>query len=446
MPYSSRWTIPISQITLPTYLFGSPHAPLPDNPCFIDSERPEYALSKKDYRLWSQRFAAGLIASGLKRGDVVLLYSGNTIFFPVAILGIIMAGGIFTGANPGYNAREVSYQLSNSGAKYMLCSNASLSAGIEAAQEVGLKQQNVFVFDDGYDTYNGKGKDEMGCRHWSALLSTIADGSKFEWAESRKMLHDTIALNYSSGTTGLPKGVEVTHLNYVSNTTQHMHLMTLADNFEQDRSSMRWLCIVPMYHAMGQTIFSVGGPYYDIPVYIMRRFAFEPMLEAVQKYRITDLTLVPPVVVAMAKSPITKNYDLSSVKKAGSGAAPLGKEVVAEFETLWPQGVINVRQGYGMTETTCSVLGWDPTKPNDASSCGEPNANVEIKLVNPETLEEVTAGDRGELWARGANIMKGYWKNEKETRETITPDGWLRTGDIAIVDKGLFYIVDRMKV
>ena len=351
MPYRSRWNIDIPQVTLPTFLFQSPTAPLSEAPSLIDAERPDtYFLSSATYRLWSQRFAVGLIVAGLKPGEPVLLYSGNTLFNPVVFLGAIMARGIFSGANPGYTAREVAYQLSNTGARFLLCADNSLDTGLAAAKEAGLPKDRVFVFDDGYATFDGKGAGRNGCQHWSALLASPEAGRAFHWKESKSMVDDTVALNYSSGTTGLPKGVMITHKNHVSNSVQHMHLIMLRRNYAAERPHMRWLCILPMYHALAQTVYAVCGPSKGIPVYIMHKFDFVTMLRYVQDLRISDLQLVPPIVIAMAKSELTKRYDLSSVFSTGAGGAPMGPEIARDFERLWPDGAVNLKQAFGMTE------------------------------------------------------------------------------------------------
>lgn len=352
MPYKSRWQINVPNTHLASLLLTSPTAPLSQTKrCYLEAARPDtHYFTPHDFRLWSQRFAAGLRKAGLKPGDRVLLFSGNDLFFPVVFMGLIMAGGIFTGANPTYVARELAFQLEDSGAKFLICAAASLDTGIEAAQMAGMAREQVFVFDNAI--YDGKGQGQKGCPYWGELVASAEEGRGFTWQElnTPALADTTLALNYSSGTTGRPKGVEITHKNYVSNMLQYTHMGTLYPDYEERRARARWLCFLPMYHAMAQNIFIAAALYRQTPVYIMPKFDFIQMLEYTQKFRITDFILVPPVVVALAKHPAVKNYDLSSVESVGSGAAPLGREVCVEVEKLWPEGKINIKQGWGMTE------------------------------------------------------------------------------------------------
>lgn len=201
-----------------------------------------------------------------------------------------------------------------------------------------------------------------------------------------------------------------------------------------------------MYHAYGQTFFSVIAPHRGVPIYILPKYDFVRMLECVQKYKVTSFNLVPHIAVALAKSPIVKNYNLSSISTIGCGAAPLSAAVSRSLEKLWPEGQINVKQGWGMTETTCSALGWDPNAHSDSFGVGGLNANCEALIMSDDNKTEVAPEAAGELWVRGPNIMKGYWRNEKATRETLTEDGWLKTGDICYRDKeGVYFIIDRRK-
>ncbi|KAF2838238.1 4-coumarate-CoA ligase 2 [Patellaria atrata CBS 101060] len=448
MPIKAHLQVPIPQVPLPTYLFTSPSAPLSDKPTFIDVDRPEtHYLTKRTYRQWSKRIAAGLQATGLKPGDRVLLFSGNTLFFPCVIMGVIMAGGIFTGANPSYVARELAYQLQDSGARFLIAAEGSFDTAIEAARIAGLKDEQIFTFDDGQATFDGTGKDRGSIRHWSKLVASPELGDRLVWEElgTEEEANRTIALNYSSGTTGMAKGVEITHRNYIANIEQVFFMMKGDPEYQSKTTRARWLCFLPLYHAYAQTVFTVLAPIREVQVYLMQKFDFLQMLQIVEKFRITDLWLVPPIVVAMVKHPATKKFDLSSVERAASGAAPLGKEICMGFEKLW-DGRVNIKQGWGMTELTCAATGWKSNAISTSASVGQVNPNCEIKIVRDERgLEEVKHGERGELWVRGPVVMKGYWNKPAATKETLV-DGWLRTGDIGFVDKdGFFYIVDRMK-
>lgn len=457
MVLKSRWHFDIPQVSLPTYLFDSPDAELPKTPALMSAKDPEkYWLSIDTYRLYGQRLASGLLRAGLKPGERVLLFSGNTLFFPTAMIGIIMAGGVYTGANPTYVARELAYQLKDSGAKFLLCAEGSLDTGIAAAKEVGMSADRVFVFDDGVATFEGrkveKDAPSLGgkVRHWTELLDSEEKGRAYRWPDLRtpEELDQVIALNYSSGTTGLAKGVMITHKNYVANASQQMFMAQTASDYEERRTRSRHLCFLPMYHAMSQALFCVNAMKQRLPVYVMPKFDFVEMLQYIQKYRITDLVLVPPVIVAMAKHPAVKQFDLSSVEKVGSGAAPLGREIAEEFEKLWPDGRVNVKQGWGMTELTCACTTSNPDRDTRDGSVGELLPNCEVKIVlDDEGKVEAPQGERGEIWVRAPSVMKGYWGKPEATKETLTPDGWLKTGDVAFVDKeNQIHIVDRKKV
>ncbi|OOO12150.1 AMP-dependent synthetase and ligase [Aspergillus oryzae] len=373
MPYKSRWRVDVHDTHLASILLISPTAPLSKTDrCSLDAERLDTHYSTThDLRLWSQRFAAGLRKSGLRPGDRVLMFPGDDLFFPVVFMGIIMAGGIFTGANPMSVPRELAYQLEDSGATYIICARASLDTAIEAARLVDLSR-------------------DKACCYWSELVASPEEGEGFAWDElsTPELADQTLALNYSSATLAL-----------------------------------------------------------NTPIYIMPKFNFIQMLGYTQKYRITDYVVVPPIVVALAKHPAVKKFDLSSVEDIGCGAAPLGKKVSEQLQALWPPGKVNIRQGYGMTETTCSMVNWDPREKGFSAAVGELNANCEAKIMAEDGVTELLErNQRGELWLRGQNVMKGYWRNPEATKATKTEDGWLKTGDVAFVDDhGKFYVVDRLK-
>lgn len=455
MVVQARWQTPIPNCSLPKWVFGSVFDPLPETPQFIDPDRSESrVITRAGYRLWSKRIALGLQRAGLKTGDRVLLFSGNNLFFPSVFMGVLMAGGIFTGANPSFVARELAYQLKDSGAYILIAADASMEIAMEAAEQAGLPKSRVYSFDaTGMD--QTKGSARLGSRHWTELLASEADAAEFDWVEPTDPKATTCCLNYSSGTTGVPKGVEVTHYSYVANGVQVKFIEDLDPEIEEKRKTYRQLCFLPCYHAYGQTYFSSNFPHSGVPVYIMPSFDFEKMLQHIQKYRISHIVAVPPIIIALAKHPASRKYDLSSVHTVGCGAAPLGLEISDEVAKLWPTGAVVVRQGWGMTELTCSATAWHPNEIIRTSAVGEvmPNCQARIVRTDGSGSEITTANERGELWISGPILMKGYWKKPEATADTIhiDPDGtrWLKTGDVAYIDKyapgGRWHIVDRIK-
>jgi 4-coumarate--CoA ligase len=362
MPYKSRWTTPIPRCSLPTFLFGSSsdvEKPIfnPDKLAFADAANPDtYRFTREEFRQWSLRFARGLTDSGLfKKGDRLLLFSSNNLFVPVVFMGTLCAGGIFTGANPTFTPRELAHQLKDSGAAILLCSDASINTGVEAAKQANMDLSRVFVYNS--DVYDGKSTPMKGCRYWSDLLSSPSAAKTYRWDDltSPGQEHTTLALNYSSGTTGVPKGVEITHYNYISNTLQAAQMAENHPDWPRRKEISVGLCFLPLYHAYGQTVYIAGMMNREAPVYIMAKFDFLDVLKYIQKYRMTDFTLVPPIAVALAKHPDVSKYDLTSVHTIGCGAAPLGRDVSEQVEKRLnaqrkrPQDWVNMKQGMDFT-------------------------------------------------------------------------------------------------
>ena len=205
----------------------------------------------------------------------------------------------------------------------------------------------------------------------------------------------------------------------------------------------RWIGFLPLYHAYAQLNTMLMAAKLNIPIYIMSAFIYEGMLEVIQKYKITELQVAPPILVLMSKHPATDSYDLSSLTKIFSGAAPLSQSLQCECTQRLK---VSVGQGWGMTEVTCAGLVAPSGIEDHTGSVGVLMPNCEIKLID-EDGKEAGTGERGEIFIKGPNVSPGYWKNEKATRETMLEGGWLRSGDVAINDeRGWFYIVDRLKV
>lgn len=212
MPHRSRWSLDVPSCSVPTLVFKSPTEAIDDKrPCFLDATRADsHYFTQSTYRLWCQRFARGLLdTDGFEQGDRLLLFSGNDLFYPVVFMGVIMAGGVFTGANPTFVARELAFQLKDSGAKFLLSAESSMDTAIEAAELVGIPVENVFLFSSAvFDGTSSRDHRELkGCRYWGELLATPDRAKAFEWDDLRwpeDACQKTLALNYSSGTTGWP--------------------------------------------------------------------------------------------------------------------------------------------------------------------------------------------------------------------------------------------------
>ena len=245
---------------------------------------------------------------------------------------------------------------------------------------------------------------------------------------------DLAAIPYSSGTTGLPKGVMLTHRNLVANVLQSEEVIRM-------ESDDVVIGVLPFFHIYGQTVIMNMGLHNGAPIVTMPRFDLDQFLGLIEEHRVTIANVVPPIALALAKHPAVDGADLSSLRLIMSGAAPLGAELSDAVSTRLDVATV---QGYGMTETS-PVTHVCPIEPDriKAGTIGLPVPGTETRVVDPETRED---GRRGELLIRGPQVMAGYLNNESATRHTIDADGWLHTGDVAEVDDdGYFAIVDRLK-
>uniref|UniRef100_A0A7S0ZXV9 4-coumarate--CoA ligase n=1 Tax=Noctiluca scintillans TaxID=2966 RepID=A0A7S0ZXV9_NOCSC len=381
--------------------------------------------------LWQRirRTAAGLQQLGLQKGEVVGVWSPNHVDYVVAFHATILAGGTITTLNPIYTPHEVAFQLDNSEAHYLVTLPSFVPKVAEAQQTYkGLRE--VFLLGD--EPVNG-----------FRLLQSLeinAEPTKVPIVPSV----DVCALPYSSGTTGLPKGVMLTHTNIIANISQ----CTSGGNHIGLRSSDALLAVLPFYHIYGMVVMMNNSIRVGAKCISMPSFDPEPYLKNLKLHKVTIAYVAPPLVQFLAKAPLVDQYlPFPDLKELFCGAAPLGVALSQAAQDRLGMHVA-VRQGYGMTELS-PVSHADWAKGPTLGSIGVLVPNMECKIVNPDTgkLQPVgTEKERGEIWVRGLNVMKGYHRNEKATRETIDADGYLHTGDIGFVDdKGIYYIVDRLK-
>jgi 4-coumarate--CoA ligase len=345
------------------------------------------------------------------------------------VWGTLYAGGIVSSVNPAYTVEELAFQLSNSGAKALATQLPLIETAVKAARKVGLPKHRIFLLGDSKDPTSRY-------QHFTSIKPTPGRFS-YGRVKIRNPGKELAFLAYSSGTTGLPKGVMLTHRNLVSNI-----LMTVAGDHTM-QSSDRVLAFLPLFHIYGLTRLLHWTFYSGLTCIVMEKFDLEEWCKLVQHHKITYGYVVPPVILSLSKHPAVDNYDLSSLRALTSAAAPLTKELIG---TAYKRLGIPIKQGYGLSETSPSVH-MQPLELWESAigSVGTLLPNQTAKYVFPSG-HEVPIGEVGELWVKGPNVFSGYWKNAPETLTAFTPDGYLKTGDVGYQDKdGNFYITDRIK-
>ncbi|EOO00769.1 putative 4-coumarate- ligase protein [Phaeoacremonium minimum UCRPA7] len=439
MAYSSRYpSLDIPQTNILDYIFPANEKPL-EEPLWLDSKDDKHSLSPKQALQWVKRLAFGLERLGLEKGEVAMIYTPNHIFVPVAYLGIVGAGLIFSGANPAYTVPELVHQMKNTTAKVILAHPNFLETALEAASKAGIPKSRVFQFSD------VENRTHHGIPDWRAMIGSPTEGDTYQWPDfSPKESRTAVAtINYSSGTTGLPKGVCVSHSNLIANVEQTIFIRYAHKPYPfEKRPQERWIGFLPLYHAYGQLYTILMAVKLRVPIYVMKEFRYEDFLFTIGRYRITSLQIAPPILVMLSKRPETARYDLSSIKDVLCGAAPLSRELQNECQRRFN---MQINQGWGMTEVTCGALHVPGGIKDDTGSVGRLDPNTECKLLDDDG-KEVELGQPGEMYIRGPQVCLRYWRNEEATKECLSDDGWLKTGDIAVCNKeGFFWIVDRKK-
>ncbi|MEJ2856520.1 MULTISPECIES: 4-coumarate--CoA ligase family protein [unclassified Saccharothrix] len=366
------------------------------------------------------RLAAALAERGIGKGDVVGILSPNTPYYAVVFHGILRAGATATTINALYTADEVAHQLSDAGAKMLFTVSVLLPNAAPGAEKAGVSDVVVLDQAEGYPNL-------------TELLASTGPVPEV----SVDPAEDVAVLPYSSGTTGKAKGVMLTHRNLVANIVQCGPLLKVD-------GETRILAVLPFFHIYGMQVLMNNGLYVGATVVTMPKFDLPEFLRVIQDHRTDRVYIAPPVAVALAKHPLVDQYDLSAIHTIFSGAAPLDVDLAAAVAKRLG---CRVSQGYGMTEMS-PVSHAIPDGRDDISvgTVGVIAPNMECRFVDPATGEDVGVGERGELWCRGPNIMKGYLNNPDATAATLDDEGWLHTGDVGVIDEdGLVSIVDRVK-
>ncbi|MCI1255244.1 MAG: AMP-binding protein [Corynebacterium provencense] len=375
-------------------------------------------------------FAGALAHRGVGVGDVVALHAPNSLAFVIAFHGIMRAGATVTTVGALATAGDVARQVTVSGASLMLTVGLLGPAGAQGAEQAGLDTDRVIDLADG----------ERG------LASLLSEGHPAPQVDFDPATHVAV-LPFSSGTTGVPKGVRLSHRNLVANIVQISPL--LMDN-GQTRDSVI-MAVLPFFHIYGMNVLLNSSLHNRTHLVTMPSFDLPTFLELHQRHNIDFTFVAPPIAVVLAKHPLVDDYDISSLTTVLSGAAALDENLAAAVEKRLG---VKVLQGFGMTEaspvTHVSSRGVTPL-----ASIGLPVANTECKVVDltdPDFSEILPPAQEsglsrpGEMWVRGPQVMLGYLDNEEATEVTLLRDGWLRTGDIVRYDhQGNVYVVDRAK-
>ncbi len=411
--------VEIPPVSVPEYVMAGFSA-LGEKVAIIDGETGQaMTYAQLDRRI--RAVAAGLQHRGIGPGDVIAIFSPNLPDYAVLFHAAALVGAISTTANPLYTPRELRLQLEDSGAVMVFTTPAFLDVAKAAVEGTAVREIVVF-----------------GQAPGATSLDDLVNGDGAFAPARVDSLVDLVVLPYSSGTTGLPKGVMLTHSNLVANMCQCAGILDLELIHEDDVI----LGVLPFFHIYGMLVIMNYSLRTGATVVTMPRFDLEMFLRLIQDYRVTRVNVVPPILVALAKSPVVDEYDLSSLKSIFSGAAPLGEDLAAQIGARIDCDVL---QGYGLTETS-PVTHTAKSHPDIRASIGRPIPNTEARVVDVDSGELLGAGQQGELQIRGPQVMKGYLNNPETTAAVIDEEGWLRTGDLAYYDdQERFFIVDRVK-
>ena len=389
----------------------------------------------------SDRFAAWLRGRGVGPGDRVALYLENCPQFAIAHFGALKVGANTVALNPMHKVHELGHELADSGARVVVAADAGREV-VESVRDRTALDTAVLV------SYRDYLPEEITLPLPPSLLEEpprrphgwedfrpIVEGAATLRALEPRARHDTALIQYTSGTTGAPKGAELTHGNVTAN-------CELIRAFFGIGAADVLLGVVPWFHITGMEVQLNLMAYTGATLVALHRFDVATALRAIQRYRCTVTTLIATINVAILNHESTPTYDLTSLRLCTSGGAPVPAEIARRWEATTGHPLV---EGYGLTETTAPTHSNPPHRPR-YGTVGVPLPYTGVRIVSLEDgVTEVASGESGEIAIRGPMVTKGYWGRPEATAEAI-PDGWLRTGDIGRVDgEGYFTIEERKK-
>ncbi|KAF2732344.1 acetyl-CoA synthetase-like protein [Polyplosphaeria fusca] len=434
MPWLHEDTYPLPEEDLVTFTFGNTDYD-PDEPIYHDIDNESRTISWSQGRTLVRKLVAGFRKAGMKQGDCFSITSFNDIMYPMVFLGGVGAGGVFSGTNPAYRVHEIRHHIRTAQVKLFIVEPELLDVVLEGATAEGIPVKNIFIFN-----VRGQAVPE-GFRSWEWLL----EQGEEDWVritDLETLKTTDVARLTTSGTTGLPKTACQSHYNATS-----YHTMTATISRDKIDWEPRNISPLPMFHVATVPSIHSSPLRSGHKVWIMRRFELETFLSAIERLKITNLGMVPPLVIAIINSPLTKKYSLKSVRQVAAGAAPLDANSQRRLQQLCAPGA-PFTQVMGLTETTSAICLFYYPESDDTGSVGSRfMPNTDVKLVDDEGKDVTDFDVRGELCVRGPTVIRGYFNNEKANKESWDEDGYFHTGDIMYRDgkNKLWYIVDRKK-
>ncbi|KAI8095185.1 hypothetical protein BDF21DRAFT_405361 [Thamnidium elegans] len=400
-----------------------------NHPLYIDADTEE-SINYGDFKKLVRQATFGFFKNGMKKGDSLCLYTPNNLSVPSVVLASLASGGNVCPANPLFTKFELQKMLTVSKAKYIIAHPINIDIALEAAEATGIPKSNVWSIcaDPANRVPDWRSMVVRGPEESDAIKLTVEESKS------------TLAyLCFSSGTTGQPKGVMISHHNFIANSIELTKSLKQSSLHGKEGSL---LGVVPLFHILGIFRFIHLAVYEGRTTVLMARYDLEKFCQSVEKYKITSLYVVPPMLLQLVNSPsIVDKYDFSSVIGFHAGAAPVSTGLSNQIHEKFN---IPVLQGYGMTETA-SVLTYQSIETYVPGSVGRMISGIDA-IVTDESGRVLPSGERGEICIKGPIVMQGYLNNPEATAQAIDKNGYLHTGDIGYFDKlGNWYIVDRSK-